>query len=438
MSPAANLPMASKPEFHAGKALANQPWVKAPSVTDARDGLGPLFNARSCLACHVKGGRGKLPEQSDELLFGPLMRLSVVDERTTHTMRPEPIYGEQLQTNSIGLKHQLRSKTAAASAESSVARLPAEADIYIRWQFETFFYPDGSETELRRPDAKIENLAYGPLHPKLRTSLRNAPAIGGLGLIEAVSDADLLANADPEDSDGDGISGRANWVWDQSVRQKALGRFGLKANRASLLDTVAAAFHSDLGLSNPVYPTQPCSEVQTQCSAYPTGNNKDGFEVPEPLLLLTNDFIRNIGMPKRSSSGAKQSLAGRYLFYQLECSACHKPHFETEAQPEPFAHLGEQRIWPYSNFLLHDMGEGLADHRPDFEASGREWRTAPLWGLALNKKLSGRYYLLHDGRARSVEEAILWHGGEAAKSKDRFAKLTKPDRELLIHFVETL
>ena len=475
MSPAGNLPIVAKPDFYAGKALANQPWVKAPSITDARDGLGPLFNARSCLACHQKGGKAKLPERDDELLFGPLVRLSIpavneekkqpteadasessvtseekpagqnedlVGEPTENSVSrnnlPEPIYGEQLQTASIGIYHQLRSLKLAANAESLEKTLPAEADIYIEWELNTYVYPDGTTVELRKPKIRLKNLGYGAMHADVQISLRNAPAIAGMGLLEAVSSKDILAKSDPEDKNADGISGRANWVWDQSASTYALGRFGLKANRASLLDTVASAFASDLGLSNPIYPKQPCTEKQSACLERVNGNNSEGFELPMKLLTLTNDFIRNIALPARNKASNSNAQEGRTLFYKLQCSGCHTPRYRTEELPGEFDHLSEQIIWPYSDMLLHDMGEALADNRPDYEATGSEWRTAPLWGLSLNKKISGAYYLLHDGRARSVEEAILWHGGEAEQIKKRFTHLSKLERASLIEFVETL
>lgn len=425
MKPLANLTSAAQADFYAGKALAEQPWVKAPATTAARDGLGPLYNARSCLACHANGGRGALPENPAENLFSAVLRLSVAGDDLQAGVVPEPHYGSQIQTQSISLEHQL-------GLPADPTGIAAEARVHIHWQSHTFTYPDGSSLELRKPQFELQQLAYGALAADTRFSLRNSPPLAGMGLLEAIPEADILANEDPEDKNGDGLSGRANLVWDQDVQMLRLGRYGLKANMASLEHVVAAAFLNDIGISNPLFAQQNCSPVQTTCAKAPSGNSADGFELPRDLLKLVTDFTRHLAvMQYRQPPNAQ----GHLLFYQLNCQGCHHPEYVTADNKGANS---RQRIYPYSDWLLHDMGPELADGRSDFLATGSEWRTAPLWGVGLSEAVNGHRYLLHDGRAANVEQAILWHGGEAAASRQAFTQLDKHMRAALIDFVESL
>jgi CxxC motif-containing protein (DUF1111 family) len=432
--PAANLPGEAKPRFFAGKALAEQPWVKAPTTTTARDGLGPLYNAQTCFDCHEKGSRGFIAERAGTPLHRGVVRLSIPGQNETDGAEPEPTYGLQLQTQSTSLRHQLREKIPNANA---LLGLAAEARVLVDWVKEPFRYPDGREVSLFRPRLSIEQLGDGPLHPEVRTSLRVAPPIFGVGLIELVDEKAIEALADPDDENDDGISGRVNRVWDFRAGRIAQGRFGYKANRASLEITVAGAFADDIGISNPIFDRQPCSPVQAECQREPHGVDAHGFELGEELLALAVDFNRNLGVPERRGATAEAALRGRRVFHELGCAACHAPRFVTIASTTA-PHLGNQVVWPYSDFLLHDMGEGLADGRPDYEASGSEWRTAPLWGLRLGSVVSGTENYLHDGRARSIEEAILWHGGEAAPAQRRFTERPLHERNDLIAFLRSL
>ena len=434
--PAANLPVEARPEFHAGKALANQAWVKAPTITDARDGLGPLYNARTCLACHANGGRGQLPEAADTPLFSGILRLSLPGRDPIRGVVPDPIYGEQLQVQSVALTHQLRGRIRHINAAEN-PEPPPEAQVYIEWREHSFEYPDGQRKSLRRPKPRIDELGYGPLPVALLTSLRAAPAIHGMGLIEAIPQAAIDALADPQDSNGDGISGRVNRVWDPALGANAPGRFGWKANRPGLRVTVAAAFQGDVGISNPLFNEQPCTAVQTRCRRLVSGAGTDGFELPDSLLDLTTEFVRNIGVPA-AREGLAAADTGRRQFHAVGCAQCHHPSFKTAEQGIDRAHLGNQLIWPYSDLLLHDMGEGLADGRPDYAADGQEWRTPPLWGIGLSKQVNGVQRFLHDGRARDLEEAILWHGGEASAARQAFAELAVSDRVELLRFLEAL
>lgn len=433
--PAANLSESERPKFYAGRALARQPWVRAPSITDARDGLGPLYNARSCLACHVDGGRGPAPSEDGRLPRSSLVRLSLSGFDQVLGVVPEPTYGTQLQVQSVALAHQLRGVRGVAEALDT--RIPAEGAARVIWTKERFVYPDGRTVELRKPEVALEGLAYGALHPETRIGLRHAPPLHGLGLLDLIPEADLRALADPADEDGDGISGRPNQVWDPEANETRWGRFGHKANQPSLRVQVAAALRDDMGITNPVFPTQVCTEAQPACQSAPHGNGEDGYEISDALLTVMLDFATSIGVPERRKPDHPMVRAGRELFFRAGCQDCHTPRFVTGRDPSR-PYLSEQEIWPYSDLLLHDMGEGLADGRSDHLASGSEWRTPPLWSVGLARAVNAETGFLHDGRARSVEEAILWHGGEARTSRDRFIELNAEDRRRLIAFVRSL
>lgn len=435
--PAPNLPLDEKPRFYAGRALAHQPWVKAPTTTTARDGLGPLYNARACLNCHPNGGKGQAPAAANDALVRGLVRLSIPGTEPRLGAVPEPVYGLQLQTRSTALNHQLRDRPHPTAGDTPVNAVPPEASVHLHWQTRNFDYPDGQQVRLRRPQLRLSHLGYGPLHHDARFSLRVAPPLHGAGLVELIADSDIAALEDPGDRDGDGISGKRNRVWDPRTDRPAPGRFGYKANRASLESAVAGAFADDLGISNRLFPHQPCSAAQLGCARQPHGAHLGQVELPDNLLALVVDYVRNLGVPARRGASLPAVQAGGRLFAQAGCARCHQPRFKT-AKSTTHPHLGEQVIWPYCDFLLHDMGPELADQRPDYGASGSEWRTTPLWGAGLAQKISGESSYLHDGRALTLEEAILWHGGEAQHSRDRFVSWPRKKRAQLLSFVASL
>ncbi len=433
--PAANLDDDTKARFYAGKALATQPWVRAPTLTDARDGLGPVYNARSCLACHVKGGRGPTASEGDPPPLAALVRLSLPGRGPHGGPIPEPVYGAQLQPQSTSLHHQLRGKPGAEAYRDQGP--PPEGQVVIRWTPVPFAYPDGQTVELRSPQLELRDLGYGALHPDTRLGLRHAPSMAGVGLLELVDQADLDRIADPDDRDADGISGRVNMVWDPESKTPRPGRFGLKANQPSVRVQVAAALHGDMGISSPVFPQQPCTAQQSRCLDAPTGNDANGHEISEELLQLMVLFNMSIGVPARRKPDHPMVVRGQALFGDAGCAGCHTPHFVTGSDPS-YPHLSNQDIWPYTDLLLHDMGPGLADDREDHLASGSEWRTPPLWSAGLARAMHDPVGFLHDGRARSLEEAILWHDAEARSSRDRFAALAVDDRRALVAFVRSL
>jgi CxxC motif-containing protein (DUF1111 family) len=454
--PAANLSNDLRPKFYAGKALANQPWIKAPTLTTARDGLGPVYNARTCLSCHINGGKGFIPADNQTSITSTLVRLStpfdlntlfnsdtIVDlsthKRSSAILKksgviPHAIYGDQIQGQSVSLAHQLRHSQKPGVLKHDVA---PEAYVYINWNEETFTYADQHQVTLRSPELDFKSLGYGPLGEETLFSLRVAPTLHGMGLIELISEQDIIALSDDDDINSDGISGRANQVWDEEKQITTVGRFGLKSNKPTLAMIVAGAFANDLGISNSLAPNQPCTRLQPSCLKIANGNDKGAVELPDHLLKLVIDFNRDLAPVQRRNSLDKNVLAGRELFYNSGCNQCHNPRYVTQ-KSEQAPHLSEQVIWPYSDFLLHDMGPALADGRPDFLATGNEWRTPPLWGIGLLSQVNGSSVLLHDGRARSIEEAILWHDGEAELAKSRFIKLNKINRNRLIKFVNSL
>jgi len=440
MLPASNLPQDEKPHFHAGKALAHQPWIKAPTVTNARDGLGPIYNARTCLFCHINGGRGRMPDDNETMMSSGALRLSLPGEDKVNGVVTEPIYGDQIQSQSVALSHQLRHNSSVQSLTKK--EVAPEAYVFIDWEKETFTYPDGHTLELRSPKPRLTNLGYGPLHSDTLLSLRNAPPMHGLGLLETISQQDIVKNADPNDVDNNGISGRVNQVWDYEAKKTVPGRFGAKANKSSIRMQTAAAFVNDVGITNPIFLQQPCTDAQTLCKQTFNGNEpatKDSpaVELSESLLTSVVNFSKNLGVPKRRNPNDATVLKGRSLFYQTGCYQCHRPNYVTgESSESP--HLAKQNIWPYTDLLIHDMGPALADGRPDYLATGSEWRTPPLWSVGLGKSVNGSDNLLHDGRAQSVEAAILWHGGEATLVKQKFIKLPRKERQALMTFVESL
>ena len=402
--PSAALGFEARSDFFVGNGVFDRPWVAAPSSTIASDGLGPYFNARSCQGCHIKDGRGHPPEPGDTNMVSMLFGLS------TPEGGPDPVLGAQFQ-------------------DQAIAGHAGEGRITVRYETETFTYPDGQKVDLRRPVYETE----ADLAPGVSLNPRVAPPMIGLGLVEAIAEGDILAHADPEDADGDGVSGRPGWLADG-----ALGRFGWKATTASILEQSAVAFSNDMGLSTRLFPDAwgDCTEAQTDCREAFHGDTPGAAEVDDALLELVAFYSENLAVPARRDADDAEVLAGKALFYEAQCTTCHVPKFATAAEAAPAQR--NQLIWPYSDFLLHDMGPGLADPNPTGDRLGSEWRTQPLWGIGLTEVVNGHTYFLHDGRARSLEEAILWHDGEAAPARERFATFTAEERAKLIRFLESL
>lgn len=426
----ANITFEEESAFKLGNALFRKVWVSSPSSTQASDGLGPLFNARACQSCHLKDGRGHPPEGSADAtsMFLRLAREASTEDEIAARKDgralnfPDPIYGSQLQ-------------------DLAVPGLAGEGRMQITYTAMPVTLGDDTVVSLRKPSYAVTDLAYGPLAAGVTLSPRVTPQMIGLGLVEQIHPADILAKADPDDRDGDGISGHPNMVWDGLTNQPALGRFGWKAQTASIREQSADAFAGDIGISTPEVPHDhgDCTKTQDACLKMPTGVQVrlGPVEAPDPIMDLVTFYSQNLAVPARRDMGKPGVLAGKKAFYETGCASCHTPKFVTR-RDAPNKAQSFQLIWPYSDFLLHDMGEGLADGQAVGVANGNEWRTPPLWGIGLTKRVNGHTFFLHDGRARNLTEAILWHGGEAQKARDGFAALPAQERANLIKFLESL
>ncbi len=427
--PSATLSFEQELGFKLGNALFEKLWVFSPSSTLASDGLGPLYNARSCQRCHVKDGRGHVPQSPDDTSVSMFLRVSIPGPTPAELAevhgyigtQPDPSYGGQMQ-------------------DFAAPGLPAEYQLEIEYTEQTVELNGGETASLRVPTYRAANLGYGPLHPDAMLSPRIAPSMIGLGLLEAIPAADILALADPEDRNGDGISGRANLTWSVEHQQIMLGRFGLKAGMPTVHEQSAGAFAGDLGISTPLFPAPwgDCTTAQDSCRAAPHGDgDARGTEINQDNMDLVTLYSQNLAVPARRDVDDPAVLRGKQLFYDAGCISCHTPKFVTHRLADRPEH-SFQLIWPYSDMLLHDMGDGLADLRPEGRATGHEWRTPPLWGIGLTKQVSPIASFLHDGRARSLLEAILWHGGEAQPARDHVVALSPEERADLIQFLESL
>ncbi|RUQ67786.1 hypothetical protein EJ913_19100 [Azospirillum doebereinerae] len=388
-----------------GEGLFRRMWVAAPTATQAADGLGPLYNARSCATCHPRGGGGRPPDPASEGDQGVGFALK---------LSGDPVYGRQIQSNAI-LGQVIEGRPTVAYRE------------------ETVRFPDGETVRLRRPTHGVKDLGYGPLAEATALSARVSPRVHGMGLLDLIPEAELQAEADRQSRDGV-VAGRPNRVPMDGVPR--IGRFGWKATHPTLAQQDAEAFSLDIGMSTPDYrePWGDCTPAQTACREAHHGDSKqfEGLEIPSTVIGLIDAYLRTL--PPDGSLEAPKDKAGGALFAATGCAACHRPSYTTGADP---AHptLSKQVIFPHSDLLLHDMGDGLADEVPMGEARGRDWRTTPLWGLNRLAKDDGRLSLLHDGRARSVTEAILWHGGEAEKARKNFMDLPRDARKRLVRYV---
>lgn len=413
--PAANLDVKRRGEFFIGNAFFNSPWVMAPASAGARDGLGPLFNARSCDACHNNDGRGKPPAKPGERPIALVIQFATPTPGDNNEPRNDPRYGGNLNPFAIG-------------------GVPAEGTVRIEHTEIKGQFADGEPYTLLAPKYVFEELAYGELAHDTLFSPRVAPAVFGAGLLEIVPEAQILELSDPDDKNGDGISGRPNRVWNHLTKQLVLGRFGWKLNQPDIAHQTAGAFSNEIGMSTSLRPEQICTEVQPECRTAPTGGAP---EISDEIFNHIVHYQQTLGVPARRHLDQPAVKQGARLFVEAGCAACHRPTFVTGESPEQPA-LGRQTIHAFTDLLLHDLGPGLADGRGDFEATGTEWRTTPLWGLGLQQKVNGHTRLLHDGRARDVSEAILWHGGEGERAQQAFVKMSRSERAALLAFIDSL
>jgi CxxC motif-containing protein (DUF1111 family) len=408
--PIGGLSDASLRGFLAGRRLFRQAWVIGPSLDHPHvTGLGPLYNRLSCIACHIKNGRGKAPDHENGVVRSMVVRVGIDGADAHGGPLPHPAYGAQLNPE-------------------GAPGVPGEGRAILEYDEIEEKLGDGTLVKMRRPRLSFRDLAYGPLEPGARTSVRIAPPVFGLGLLEAVPEEVILAKRDRN-------HGKANYVWDIERGKYTLGRFGLKANQPSLKQQIANAFAEDIGVTSTLFPSETCTSVETACKAAAADEQQPELRASQLESML--EYVRALAPPARRNVGNDRVKRGEAQFASLGCATC---HLETMALGffTPVAGLSSAPIHPYTDLLLHDMGEGLADGRDDFNAGPRDWRTPPLWGLGLAGKYGDGENYLHDGRARSLVEAILWHGGEAQEAANAFRSLQAQDREALIAFLNSL
>lgn len=403
-------------QFTFGNKIFNTSWVTAPASVKTLDGLGPVFNRSSCSGCHFKDGRGRPPIGNEKMMNSMLIRMSMKEDTNydgVKELRPHPHYGLQLN-------------------DRSITGVPAEGNVKITYTEIPGEYSDGTKYSLRKPNYKFIDMNFGDLDlEEVAISPRVAPSVHGIGLLEAIPEETILSFIDKNDSNQDGIIGKANYVPNEKG-EYVLGRFGWKSNAPTIKIQSANAALGDIGITTSINPKENCPEIQTEC------NNSfvEDIDMNDKQLKAMTFYLQTLATPARRDINNPVNLRGEEIFAQLNCTSCHKTNIKTGNHEIPY--LANSIISPYTDLLLHDMGEGLADNRRDFAATGRMWRTAPLWGIGLIPTVNSHSFLLHDGRARNIEEAILWHDGEAKKSREEFVNLPKDDREALIAFINSL
>lgn len=411
---ASQLTFEEQSSFGIGNSFFRQSWVSSPASTTARDGLGPFFNAVSCASCHFKDGRGRPPGFDGETARGMLLRLSTDGFASDGSSLPDPIYGHQLQDNAI-------------------LGQTVKGGFTISYEDVVETFDDGTKVILKKPTYNITDLGYGNIAAGMKISPRLANQIIGLGLLEALDESTILNLADPNDLDGDGISGRPNYVYDVASNKTVMGRFGWKANQPNVRQQVAAAFSGDMGITSFLFPNENCPPG-IDCDAIPNGGTP---EISDSNLDKVGLYASTLAVPARRNISDQNVLKGKKTFETIGCASCHIPKLQT-GNTHPIKALRNQTIRPFTDLLLHDMGSGLADNASDFLATGTEWRTPALWGIGLLNTVNKFTFLMHDGRARNIEEAILWHGGEGQMAKSNYKKLTLQERKDLLQFMNTL
>ena len=397
--------------FTGGRHLFRRTWTPAPSSVKSLDGLGPVFNRVSCSGCHVKDGRGR-PPKDDGKFRSMVIKLAMIDNNNIY---PDPNYGYQLN-------------------DKSILGVPYEGKAKIDYSIIDIELNDGTIKKISNPHYTFNSMSFGALNKNTKHSGRVAPAVFGLGLIEAITEKDLLKNADPEDLNNDGISGRAHKLVDKPSKKIMIGKFGWKATRATLLHHITGAASQDMGLTSNIFPNENCMKIQKACLEQINGGEPEVSDAQIDRLLV---YMQTLAPPRQRKMKNKSVLAGKNLFKEIGCESCHTPSYKTGEHPN-HPELSNRIIRPYSDFLLHDMGKGLDDGVAEGEAKSYEWKTPPLWGIGLVKIVNKHTRFLHDGRAGSIEEAILWHDGEARNAKNNYISLNKENREKLLFFLNSL
>jgi CxxC motif-containing protein (DUF1111 family) len=391
-----------------GDAAFGQTFVSDPAPRFG--GLGPVYNNVSCISCHHNDGKGT--PTAGTVTSSLLIRVSTGARDGFGGPAPLDGYGNQVQ-------------------DLSIHSAAPEAKVSIVYSDKPVTYPDGKTVTLRSPVYTLLN-AYMPMSG-YTLSPRLAPPVFGLGLLEDIPESTLAGFAQANAQRTDGIKGHVNYVHNPQTGQREPGRFGLKANTATIFVQVASAYHQDMGITSSLFPLESCYG-QPQMTAV---LNPGKPNLPDSILNQVVFYVRSLAVPARRDIDNPQVIKGQQLFTQIQCSGCHIPTLRTGVD-FTLSQLSNQRIHPYTDLLLHDMGPDLADGYTDYLAGGNDWKTPALWGIGLFEKTNGTAFYLHDGRARSLEEAILWHGGEAKGSRDQFTQLSESDRQALIRFLRSL
>ena len=443
--PSSNLTASRKGHFFIGNAFFRQPWVIAPASTDSRDGLGALFNVAACQSCHVKDGRGHAPMTSDDDADSLLIRLAM--PATTDEQR------QQLQNSLI--EKVVHAMYGGQLQDRGIQGVPAEARIAVQWTDKPVTFADGHIETLRAPTFNLTKPGYGAFDDDLMVSPRVALPMIGLGLLEQIPDEAIKKQAvDNKNSTNGDISGKFNWVMDPQTGKHALGRFGWKAGQTKLITQNQSAFNEDMGLTSNIRPHESCMPTQTACMNATTGadeqgNGKPPVEVNDEVAKFVEFYTRNLAVPHRRDADDTLVLAGKKRFYDMGCQSCHTPRYQLPKTDDDHLEQHGQVIYPYTDLLLHDMGDDLADRtiagklpakniQVEFLANSYEWRTPALWGIGLAQTVDPQATFLHDGRARTLMEAVLWHGGEAQKQQQKVLKLDKQGRSELNAFLQSL
>jgi CxxC motif-containing protein (DUF1111 family) len=399
----------AKEDLHEMGDLAFEATFNA-DITQLNHGLGPIFNNQSCGSCHIADGRGKAPN-AGEKLSSLLIRLSLEGKGPHGEPLAVPGFGGQLQ-------------------QRGIFGILAEADVEVSYENVNGQFDDGTTYTLRKPNFNFNN-TYQSLPGNVLISPRMASPVFGLGLLEAIDENSILALADENDNNKDGISGKPNYAFDVLSQKVKLGRFGWKAAQTSIIQQSAGAYNEDMGITNLIYQKESSfNQMQYQPAT-------QQYELADSILYAVAYYIKTLAVPGRRNADNEVVKQGKTLFKVVGCANCHIPMHKTNTDMA-FPELSNQIIFPYTDLLLHDMGEALADFRPDHNANGYEWRTPPLWGIGLTTIVNGHNNFLHDGRAQSITEAILWHGGEAEQTKNRFKSLNKNERNALLAFLNSL
>ncbi len=451
----------------------------------SHDGLGPLLNNNTCQGCHINDGRGVLPADNTYPFISTLIKIG------NQNGTADPVYGDQIQALAEQSFNSSDFQSGWPLYDGSLngSTLLGEAFPFIEFEEITGTYPDGETYQLRKPILKLKDISFGPFMENIRFSARVAPQVFGVGLLESIPQENIFALADEDDENNDNISGKPSMVIEVTTQQSKLGRFAYKAQSPSVLQQIAGAYRGDIGITNSIFKEESCTPQQIACTNSASQENQSGenVDITDRELALVEFYNRVLGVPARrgynqaSDTWEQNIQSGRKHFFEIGCVNCHTPrHVTGEAQgsilgeitltglepnASPVAMLSNQTIYPYTDMLLHDMGgsctvtretqsklacetgeeclyvqrcEGLADGLPQGNASASEWKTPPLWGIGLVKTVNPAATFLHDGRARNIEEAILWHGGEAESANTAFQQLSAENRLQILAFIESL